>query len=72
MLPKTNLMVFTTKIKVYDVDNIKVTMNGIIIKHTRHTTFLGVILDEHLTWKNHIKHVQSKLNKTHWNFIQSS
>ena len=61
---KTNLMVFTTKNKAYDVDNVKVTMNGIIIKQTRHTKFLGVILDEHLTWNNHIEHVQSKLNKT--------
>ena len=61
---KTNLMVFTTKNKVYDIDNVKVTMNGIIIKQTRHTKFLGVILDEHLTWNNHIEHVQSKLNKT--------
>ena len=39
-------------------------MDGIIIKQTRHTKFLGVILDEHLTWNNHIEHVQSKLNKT--------
>ena len=61
---KTNLMVFTTKNKVYDVDNVKVTMDGIIIKQTRHTKFLGVILDENLTWNNHIEHVQSKLNKT--------
>ena len=59
---KTNVMVFTTKNKVYDVDNVKVTMNGIRIKQTRHTKFLGVILDEHLTWNNHIE--QSKLNKT--------
>ena len=61
---KTNLMVFTTKNKVYDVDNVKVTMNGIIIKHTRHTKFLGVIRDKHLTWNNNIEYAQSKLNKT--------
>ena len=29
-------MVFTTKNKVYDVDNVKVTMDGIIIKQTTH------------------------------------
>ena len=39
-------------------------MNNSIITRVRATTFLGVIIDEKLTWKDHISLVRSKLAKT--------
>ena len=39
-------------------------MNNSIITRVRATKFLGVIIDEKITWKNHISLVRSKLAKT--------
>ena len=39
-------------------------MNNSIITRVRATKFLGVIIDEKLTWKDHISFVRSKLSKT--------
>ena len=39
-------------------------MNNSIITRVRATKFLGVIIDEKLTWKDHISLVRSKLAKT--------
>ena len=39
-------------------------MNNSIITRVRATQFLGVIIDEKLTWKDHISLVRSKLAKT--------
>ena len=39
-------------------------MNNSIITRVRATKFLGVIIDEKLTWKDHISLVRSKLSKT--------
>ena len=39
-------------------------MNNGIITRVRATKFLGVIIDEKLTWKDHISLVRSKLAKT--------
>ena len=38
-------------------------MNKSIITRVRATKFLGVIIDEKLTWKDHISLVRSKLSK---------
>ena len=32
--------------------------------HTKEVTFLGVILDENLSWKSHISHIASKISKS--------
>ena len=34
------------------------------IKHANETVFLGVIIDEHLTWKSHVAHVLNKISKS--------
>ena len=39
-------------------------MNNSIITGVRATKFLGVIIDEKLTWKDFISLVRSKLSKT--------
>lgn len=42
----------------------KVQIDGVDIERVTETKFLGVIIDENLNWKPHIKHLQSKVSKT--------
>ena len=39
------------------------TFNSIEIKRENSIKFLGVIIDENLTWKNHIEVVENKISK---------
>ena len=39
------------------------TLNSIEIKRENSVKFLGVIIDENLTWKNHIEVVENKISK---------
>jgi len=63
---KTNFIVFTGLRKKYDVNCIanKITFNGQIIKQTHSTKFLGVYIDQHLNWLDHIHQVENKISKT--------
>ena len=38
-------------------------MNGKNIEQVSHKQFLGVIIDENLTWREHIKTVEPKVSK---------
>ena len=39
-------------------------MNGMPIKQVRSAKFLGVYLDEHLTWSDHVETIIGKISKT--------
>ena len=39
------------------------TFNNVEIKREKSNKFLGVIIDENLTWENHIEVVENKLSK---------
>ena len=39
-------------------------INGLKIEDVKETMFLGVILDEHMSWKSHISHIASKISKS--------
>ena len=39
------------------------TFSNIVIKRQSSVKFLGVIIDENLTWKNHIQIVENKISK---------
>jgi hypothetical protein len=43
---------------------LKISLNNIEIDLVKEVSFLGVILDEHLTWKAHIFHVARKMSKS--------
>ena len=50
-------------------DNIPLKLSDLKIAHraterTNAIKFLGVLLDENITWKNHISSVEKKLSKT--------
>ena len=38
-------------------------LNGNIIERENSLKFLGVILDEHLTWKKHIQLIENKVSE---------
>ena len=58
---KTNFILFGNR---KNIDNVCISMNNSIITRVRATKFLGVIIYEKLTWKDHISLVRSKLSKT--------
>ena len=54
-------MVFTSKGR---PEIISLNINGSIIQERSASKFLGVILDNKLTWHAHIKHISSKISKS--------
>ena len=60
---KTNYMIVTAQGKRIDDQECAITVNGTIAKRVSQTTFLGIVLDDKLTWKNHINHIYAKISK---------
>ena len=61
---KTSCMIFKTKNKQVDLSDINIHMAGINIPIVQKTKFLGVILDDNLSWKYHIDEVCCKISKS--------
>ena len=60
-ISKTNYMLFTRK----NVSNrIDIVFDGKQIERVHTTKFLGVIIDDKLSWQHHVSHVCKKLNKS--------
>ena len=57
---KTSYMLFRNNTAI----DTELSINGVCLERVRVATFLGVLIDEQLTWKPHIASVQSKLSKT--------
>ena len=60
---KTKFMIFRPKQKSCNVD-VNIVLSSHQISLTNEVSFLGVILDEHLSWKSHITHVTRKMSKS--------
>ena len=58
---KTKLMLFHREQK--HLDEINVVINGIEIEQVPPFNFLGIMLDENLSWKSHIEMVGNKISK---------
>jgi len=58
---KTNYMHFTTKQNRMN-NNFKIFIDDNVIGQVDHTKFLGVYIDNHLSWDLHIEHILSKIN----------
>ena len=59
---KTKFMVFYRKQK--QMELLHFLIEGVVIKNVSLLNFLGITLDEGLTWKNHIDLIKSKISKT--------
>ena len=59
------------------IDNIplwlpNINKNGLTVKHEPSVKFLGVRIDENLTWADHIHIVKNKMAKTWWKLPQAN
>ena len=62
-LKKTNFMLFKPRQKRYHFP-MQICINDQRIEQVKETVFLGVVLDEHLSWKPHISQVARKISKS--------
>ena len=58
---KTQYMVFTRKLN--KIEDIVLKVEGKTIERVTQTKFLGVIIDEKLTWRNHVNYIATKIAK---------
>ena len=62
-IKKSNYIIFTPRQKRQTLD-LLLEINNHRLERVKETSFLGVILDESLTWKSHISYVASKISKS--------
>jgi hypothetical protein len=60
---KSNYIVFKPRQKRHSID-LPIWLNNHKIDQVKEVVFLGVILDEHISWKPHISHVARKISKS--------
>ena len=68
---KTNYILFGSRTCI--ADNVSITMGKSPISRVNVTKFLGVNIDENLTWKDHKYYIrcQVKAVENHWYYVQS-
>ena len=64
----TNFMIFHPRQKKVNV-NVLLTLENTVIKQVTETKFLGVLIDQHLSWKPHIDFVSKKSRKV-WELLR--
>ena len=62
-IKKSNYMLFKPRQKRLNIE-LPISLNGDKIDMVKEVVFLGVILDEHISWKPHISHVARKISKS--------
>lgn len=60
-LKKTNYMTFKTKNKV--IPPLHIRHEGQLLTEVKHTTFLGITIDNNLNWEEHVGKICDKINK---------
>ncbi len=60
-LSKTKIMLFG---KCWANMRVQVQVDGFIIERVHENKFLGVTIDDKISWKSHIKHVQNKVSRS--------
>jgi hypothetical protein len=60
---KTKLMIFNNVRQKSNNDNMSVFNNGNVIQTVESTVFLGLVVDNHLNWKEQVNALQTKLNR---------
>ena len=62
-IKKTNYIIFKSKQKLVNY-KLNIKLDNIEIEQVSFTKFLGVIINENLTWENHTKVVKNKISKS--------
>lgn len=62
-ISKTNFMIMSSTGKRYNPNDCKIFIDGQEIECVSQTKFLGVIIDNKLSWKFHMDHISSKISK---------
>ena len=62
-LTKTHYMIFGTNKKKFPSD-LNLEIEGVIIDEVKETKFLGIILENTLSWNSHISHISKKIAKS--------
>ena len=62
-IKKTQFMIFSRKLSKTDRPTISLKIDGQSISETDQAKFLGVIIDNNLSWKEHIRHICRKVSK---------
>ena len=62
-LDKTNYMVFRPHNLNIDTSSLNITLNDHKIPNVKFTKFLGVTIDEHLSWKYHVNDIACKISR---------
>ena len=60
---KTVAMLFCTRQRTLAINECLIKINDDAIPFSMHTKFLGVNIDNNLTWKLHINHIVTKISK---------
>ena len=63
MLRKQIIFSLDTYKKNVNDSDITVLLNGKTLNRVYHSKFLGVVIDEYITWNNHINSIESKMAK---------
>ena len=59
-IKKSNFIIFLPEGKKYNKDNVNININGNDIKQVNFTNYLGIYVDEHLSWAQHMDYILSK------------
>ena len=61
---KTNYMLIQPSNKKYDFSNLNISVNGNTLSRENSCKFLGIYIDESLSWKKHLKYINSKISRS--------
>ena len=62
-IDKTNFVIFSSRQKSLSQPMPPILYNGVSLKQKKAVKFLGVYVDQHLTWKDHISYTSKKIAK---------
>ena len=62
-LKKTNFVIFGTSAKIRTSKACEIYLDNVKIMRSKTAKFLGVVIDENLSWKNHINYIKAKIAK---------
>ena len=63
-IKKNNFVIFGTQAKIKNIGNqCKIYLENVEIVQTNIAKFLGVLIDNNLSWKNHIEYIAKKIAK---------